>query len=66
MNALRVGRGLIKVLIFGDILKQKLYGTHTHTQRDRERERDVEVMLPINRSQLVYRVWALMMRISPM
>ena len=48
MNALRVGRGLLKVLIFGDILKQKTYGTH----RESERERDVEVMLPNNRSHL--------------
>ena len=37
MNALRVGRGLIKVHIFGAILKQKPYGTHT--QRETERER---------------------------
>ena len=37
MNALRVGRGLLKVHIFGDILKQKTYGTHTQRVRERER-----------------------------
>ena len=57
MNALRVGRGLLKVLIFGAILKPKPYGTHRERETQRE---DVEVMLPNNRSQLVYRVWALM------